>query len=343
MQAKLFKEIINPHIKQVNKHHPQLASNPQCRTIQKEFNYIEKFNPYHDRLGRFSTSGSAASFTYAPGKSKAHDRAIEREKEKATTTIGSNWTKKMDEELNTMLQKKSNEQAEFLYDSGMLSMDAAVEAMNNGTTQAYVKNYFAIMKANGDPTSNKPLSDNPANRNRDVNSGKYSSHDEAKKEYIKEKTGMNDTEATKVSKELTTWTSNSWDAADTATIDKFIEQDHTYKGEIYRGMKFSDSDYQSFMQNVDVGSVISMRRNSSWSSNEDDAVIFSHNSQDDVNSVIIKCVKNRTSSPIAYINSQGEAEVVAHSKAKWTVLQNETYETRSGGKKTYLTVVEKGD
>ena len=341
MQAKLFKQLINPHIKQVNKHHPQLASNPQKK--KNTFLDILKFNPYHDRLGRFSTSGSAATFTYAPGKSKAHDRAIEREKEKAATTIGSNWTNKMDEELNTMLQKKSNEQAEFLYDSGMLSMDAAVEAMEQGTTQAYVKNYFSIMKANGDPTSTKPLSDNPANRNRDVNDGKYSSHDEAKKAYIKEKTGMDDTEATKVSKELTTWTSNSWDAADTATIDKFIEKDHTYKGEIYRGMTFSDSDYKSFMQNVDVGSVISMRRNSSWSSNEDDAVVFSHNSQDDVNSVIIKCVKNRTSSPIAYINSQGEAEVIAHSKAKWTVLQNETYETRSGGKKTYLTVVEKGD
>lgn len=338
MQAKNFKELISTN-KQVKKHHPQLANNPQKK---KTFLDILKFNPYHDRLGRFATSGSATSFTYAPGKSKAHDRAIEREKAKAAATPGASWSQKMDEELNTMLGKKSNEQAEFLYDSGMLSMDAAVEAMNNGTTQAHIKNYFAIMKENGEITSTKPLSDNPANRNRDVTNGKYSSHDEAKKGYIKEKTGMDDTEAAKVSKELTTWTSNSWDAADTATIDKFIEKDHTYKGEIYRGMIFSDSDYKSFMQNVDVGSVISMKRNSSWSSNEDDAVVFSHNSQDDVNSVIIKCVKNRTSSPIAYINSQGEAEVIAHSKAKWTVLQNETYETRSGGKKTYLTVVEKG-
>lgn len=43
---------------------------------------IEKFNPYHDRLGRFSSASGAASFTYSPGKSKAHDMAIAREKER---------------------------------------------------------------------------------------------------------------------------------------------------------------------------------------------------------------------------------------------------------------------
>lgn len=41
---------------------------------------VEKFNPYHDSKGRFTSANSASSFTYAPGKSKAHDKAIEREK-----------------------------------------------------------------------------------------------------------------------------------------------------------------------------------------------------------------------------------------------------------------------
>lgn len=41
---------------------------------------VEKFNPYHGKDGRFTTSGGATSFTYAPGKSKAHDKAIAREK-----------------------------------------------------------------------------------------------------------------------------------------------------------------------------------------------------------------------------------------------------------------------
>lgn len=44
---------------------------------------IAKFNPFHDRLGRFTTGGMATSFTYAPGKSRAHDLAIARMKERA--------------------------------------------------------------------------------------------------------------------------------------------------------------------------------------------------------------------------------------------------------------------
>ena len=46
---------------------------------------VEKFNPYHDAKGRFSTADGYASFTYAPGKSKAHDNAIQRAKERAAS------------------------------------------------------------------------------------------------------------------------------------------------------------------------------------------------------------------------------------------------------------------
>lgn len=43
---------------------------------------VRKFNPYHDKRGRFATRDGSTSFTYAPGKSKAHDLAIQREKER---------------------------------------------------------------------------------------------------------------------------------------------------------------------------------------------------------------------------------------------------------------------
>ncbi|MBQ5659063.1 MAG: hypothetical protein IIV02_06020 [Peptococcaceae bacterium] len=49
---------------------------------------VKKFNPYHDRKGRFTTANGAEMFTYAPGKSKAHDKAIEREKERTAGTVG---------------------------------------------------------------------------------------------------------------------------------------------------------------------------------------------------------------------------------------------------------------
>lgn len=52
------------------------------------FNEIAKFNPYHDRLGRFASSGSATSFTWRPGASVAHDKAIQREKERTSSAGG---------------------------------------------------------------------------------------------------------------------------------------------------------------------------------------------------------------------------------------------------------------
>lgn len=54
------------------------------QSAPKTFHNILKFNPYHDRLGRFASGGTASSFTYKPGASTAHSKAIEREKQKAS-------------------------------------------------------------------------------------------------------------------------------------------------------------------------------------------------------------------------------------------------------------------
>lgn len=58
--------------------------------LKKSFSFSEvlKFNPYHDRLGRFASSGSATSFTWRPGASAAHDKAIQREKERTSSAGG---------------------------------------------------------------------------------------------------------------------------------------------------------------------------------------------------------------------------------------------------------------
>ena len=47
------------------------------------FEEILKFNPYHDSRGRFASANSAVSFSYKPGASTAHDRAIQREKDRS--------------------------------------------------------------------------------------------------------------------------------------------------------------------------------------------------------------------------------------------------------------------
>lgn len=59
----------------------------QSIDLYRESN-VEKFNPYHDDRGRFTHAGGAGSVTYKPGKSKAHDNALERERIKENFYYG---------------------------------------------------------------------------------------------------------------------------------------------------------------------------------------------------------------------------------------------------------------
>lgn len=260
------------------------------------------------------------------------------------TTHAGEWASKMTDEESELLSKEPMKQAYKMYKVGFMDAEYAAECAEDGTIGAHVKQYYDLLRSNGDYTPTKPTSENRGGRNKDVDSGKYADHTEAKEMYVKEMTGLDSAECKKIVQETNTWTSNSWDKADTKTLDKFIENDHAFNGEMYRGMKFYEgTDYDDFMNNVEIGSTIKMKRNSSWSSDEDDARRFSHFANDDINSVMIKCVKNRTASPISYLNSQGEKEVLAHSKAQWTVMNVETFERGNGSKKTVLTVVERGE
>ena len=63
---------------------------------------IQKFNPYHGSDGRFSTANGAHSFTYSPGKSKAHDLAIEREKQRQAATGGSGGKYTKEEQIKAI-------------------------------------------------------------------------------------------------------------------------------------------------------------------------------------------------------------------------------------------------
>lgn len=62
---------------------------------------IEKFNPYHGKDGRFASADGAASFTYAPGKSVAHDKAIAREKDRTMRKEFGEKINAMGESINT--------------------------------------------------------------------------------------------------------------------------------------------------------------------------------------------------------------------------------------------------
>ncbi len=259
------------------------------------------------------------------------------------------WANKLNAEKTELLSEDRGEKARTMYHAGYLTYDQAVTAMRNGTIDDSINEYYALLEKNGSTESDKPTTtDNKCTRNHDVDSGKYEDHGEAKLGYIKEMTtGLSDEECQEAAKQLETWVGFGFSHADTATIDKYIDADHTYDGEIYRGLHFGegeDSTYDSFMANVEVGGTIFVGnegKNASWSSTEADAVQFSHRLNTWEDSAIISCVANRTASPIAYINNQGEDEVVSHSKAQYTVLNVNTYEKKNGGRHSVITVVEK--
>ena len=105
---------------------------------------ILKFNPYHDSKGRFASADAATSFTYAPGKSTAHDAAIQRAKDaheaasskgfKGTLYHGSPATDI--EEFDMSLagsNTTSGEKLLFFTDSKQLAEDFSYERLEGST------------------------------------------------------------------------------------------------------------------------------------------------------------------------------------------------------------------
>ena len=83
----LFPMLISGQVEKTDDAHPE--ENPISKSDPNRFDTIEeveKFNPYHDSLGRFATSSGYSSFTIRtrdPGKQHWADNAIAREKERA--------------------------------------------------------------------------------------------------------------------------------------------------------------------------------------------------------------------------------------------------------------------
>ena len=275
---------------------------------------IEKYNEHHDpKTGRF---------THAPGGA---------------------WSIRIASEKSEVMAKNPNEQALYVFENGGETQKKCLAAMRNGKTEELVNNYFKIMEKNGDPTPTKKTSGQLDSKLSGEVAAKYGGDwEKGRLDYIRNITGQNDTEAAKTREEMQRWFGGSWSNADTSTLDKYIEQDHAYDGKLYRGMKFDDDDFESFMKNISPGAEIGMRRNSSWSSDEMVARRFGRVSDDSVNSVYLICEKNRTSAPVAYLAGNGESEVIAHSQAKWTVLHTEIVEQSGGKRNAIITVVEKG-
>jgi len=242
------------------------------------------------------------------------------------------YLKKLQKEREDVLSLPQNKQAQFAYKAGIANRKTCVEAMKNGTASELVNKYFDILEENGDPTPTKEARVSP-DINEEVRNGKFSGHDEARLHYIKEWTGMDDTEAKETLGELKTWFSGRWVNADTKAVDKYIDSDGVYDGDIYRGLHFSIDEYDKFMEGIQQGGTLRMMgMNSSWTTSREDAWNFSGGRD---RRVLIRCAKNKTSAPVSHLSSQGESEVLAHSKTQWTILN-----VSEGVDATVITVVE---
>ena len=105
---------------------------------------VLKFNPYHDSKGRFASADSATVFTYAPGKSTAHDAAIQRAKDAHEAASGKGFKGTLyhgspakDIEEFDMSRAGSNttsgEKLLFFTDSKQLAEDFSYERLEGST------------------------------------------------------------------------------------------------------------------------------------------------------------------------------------------------------------------
>lgn len=60
IEGKAVREPVNEPV------HKSTSQEPRMNSAQSFMDIIEKFNPYHDSKGRFSSAGGATSFTYRP-------------------------------------------------------------------------------------------------------------------------------------------------------------------------------------------------------------------------------------------------------------------------------------
>ena len=121
------------------------------KSVAKGYAELRKFNPYHDARGRFSTANGSASFTYSPGKSKAHDLAIQREKKRQAAIDAKqkkNPVKKPSKPKELTTEKEFDQHAKK-YEKWEKSLDKAErEVIGRYQTESFAFNHKL---RNGDP------------------------------------------------------------------------------------------------------------------------------------------------------------------------------------------------
>jgi hypothetical protein len=247
---------------------------------------------------------------------------------------------------DTFANAEPIDKARMLVDGGYYKdMIEAGKAFKAGKLDDAVSDYLTKMESNGNPTPTK----NQVNVNdydkAELNDKYNGDYEQMRRGMIKEYTGADDAKADDYYKALSTFVTGEGSKADAKVLDDYVDNAPTYNGQISRGMHFEvgDPEYDNFMRQVHEGGTITLGKPSSWASDPAVSRLYSHMGDNTYDSIEIVCNQNRTSTPINFVNMQGENEILSSSKASWTVLKDDTVTMPNGARKTILYVAETGD
>ena len=238
------------------------------------------------------------------------------------------------------------DKARMLVDGGYYKdMIEAGKAFKAGKLDDAVSDYLTKMESNGNPAPTKNQVTVNDYDKAELNNKYNGDYEQMRRGMIKEYTGADDAKADDYYKALSTFVTGEGSKADTKVLDDYVANAPTYNGQISRGMHFEvgDPEYDNFMKQVHEGGTITLGKPSSWASDPAVSRLYSHMGDNTYDSIEIVCNQNRTSTPINFVNMQGENEILSSSKASWTVLKDDTVTMPNGARKTILYVAETGD
>ena len=245
----------------------------------RTFDDILKFNPYHDAKGRFASANSYASFTYAPGKSKAHDMAIAREQARQATASNtsnqtaapsSNAPSSNNTAVNQTSQKKHRSDDMDIFEKE----DAIME--DTGVDEDTAFEYRQAVKA-------------------------FTTDDDDLSNYADVRSYQT--------------TGDPQDAKASAdTLEEFIAKSPKWDGgKVYRVISVDKGTAQSIIQNANAGNSFGQQGISSWTTSENIANGFK-GSKTNIK-FISKGKQNGTS--VHHLSDMNEEEVIMSNNARW--------------------------
>lgn len=256
----------------------------QSLELLQEGDLVRKFNPYHCHTGRFTTANGAHSFTYSPGKSKAHDLAIEREKKRHAAAGSSNESKapsKPQYKGNNATQKdhlkETHGDMDHMFDDdSRRKCIETCEKMTGADKDQATSFYNAVQSYTG---------------------GGYDSI----RDYYQ--------------------TGNTWGKREAENLEKFIEASPKWDGgDLYRGIAVKKDTADQILKYAREGKEMGMMGPSSWSSKESIAQSFadSNATADREVKFIFKTSGKQNGTSVKYMSiTSYEDEVVCSNEARW--------------------------